>query len=238
MSQENLLSRLKSSLITSRLVAPGDTIVVAVSGGLDSVALLHLLAKVSSVLELSLAVLHVHHGLRGEEADLDLEFTRELAQKLELPFHFKKVDIRRYAMLHKRSIEESARVLRYQAYDQLLAETKAAKLATAHTADDQVETLLDHFLRGSGVVGLRGMTPTRESYIRPLLGFTRRELEQFVRENRLSFREDSSNRDLNFKRNRIRHELIPYLQKHFNPNLTQTLGRSAKRKSQNLSAWA
>lgn len=226
MEHGDLQSRFKSYLISSRLIESGDKILLAISGGLDSVALLHLLALLQREMNLTLNVVHVHHGLRGKEADRDLEFTRELAEKLELPFHFQKVDTREYAKTHKLALEECARVLRYQAFDEVLTEIHAPKLATAHTADDQVETILDHFLRGSGVTGLRGMTSVRGAYIRPLLGFTRHELEQFVSENRFPFVEDSSNRDLNFKRNRIRHELIPYLKKHFNPNLTGSLART------------
>ncbi len=227
MAHHDLLSRFKSHLVTSRLIESGDKILVAVSGGLDSVALLHLLAQSHSDLQISLQVVHVHHGLREEEADRDLEFSRKLAAALNLPFHFRKVNARAYAQSHKLSLEESARALRYQAFDEVLAETGATKLATAHTADDQAETILDHLLRGSGVTGLRGILQKRDSYARPLLVFTRHELDDFVRQNKIVFCEDSSNRDASFKRNRIRHELIPYLKKHFNSNLTDTLGRTA-----------
>lgn len=222
------MARFKSSLTSSNLVTPGDAILAAVSGGLDSVALLHLLAGVQPDLNLTLQVIHVHHGLRGKEADRDLEFTRTLAQKLNFPFHVRKVAAKEFARVHQLSLEESARQLRYQAFDEVLAETRSTKLATAHTADDQAETVLDHFLRGSGIRGLRGMTASRGRYIRPLLEFTRLELEQFVREHQLPYCEDSSNRDLNFKRNRIRHELIPYLKKYFNPEVTDALTKTAR----------
>jgi tRNA(Ile)-lysidine synthase len=228
MTNTNLLARVRAHLISTKLIQPGDKILAAVSGGLDSAALLHLLAHLQRDLKFNLEIVHVHHGLRGAEADRDLEFTRQLAAELKLPFHFRKVNVRDYARRRKMSLEESARVLRYQAFDEVLAETKAAKLATAHTADDQAETVLDHLLRGSGLAGLRGMRARRDVYIRPLLKFTRQQVEEFVREHQISFREDSSNRDRSFKRNRLRHELLPYLKERFNPQITAALTRSAQ----------
>jgi tRNA(Ile)-lysidine synthase len=224
---QDLPGRFRTHLKATNLIEPGEKVLVAVSGGLDSVALLHLLNKLRGEMEIVLEVVHVHHGLRGAEADADLQFTRDLAEKLNLPFHFRRVETRMHAKTHRLSLEESARNLRYQAFDEILKEAGATKLATAHTADDQAETILDHLLRGSGVTGLRGMTPIRGPYIRPLLQFSREELEGFVRDQCIFFREDSSNRDLSFKRNRIRHELLPYLKTHFNPDLVATLANTA-----------
>ncbi|HEX9652580.1 MAG TPA: tRNA lysidine(34) synthetase TilS [bacterium] len=227
MPQKDLRARFKAHLILSKLIDPMDRILVAVSGGLDSVTLLHLLTALHHDLKISLQVVHVHHGLRGKEADRDLEFTRKLAAKLGLPFHFRKVDVRHHATRHKLSTEESARMLRYQSFEEVMTKSGTTKVATAHTADDQVETLLDHFLRGSGITGWRGMLPARGSYIRPLLPFTRQDLQKFVREHKIDFCDDSSNRDLKFRRNRIRRELVPYLNRHFNPDLTKVLVRTA-----------
>jgi tRNA(Ile)-lysidine synthase len=226
--QMELLDKLKTSLISEDLIDKGDKILLAVSGGLDSRALLDLFAKLGDSYNLQLAVLHVHHGIRGDEADDDLEFVRALAQRYNLPFYFKKVEAEKFARKHRYSLEESARILRYQVYEEFLRQTKFNKLATGHTADDQAETIMDHFLRGSGIIGMRGMLKVRGPYIRPLLIFRRKDLESYVQHSNLEFREDSSNKELRYKRNRIRRELIPYLEKHFNPNLIDALNRLGK----------
>ncbi|NIV95365.1 tRNA lysidine(34) synthetase TilS [candidate division KSB1 bacterium] len=209
------------------LVQHGDCILLAVSGGLDSVALLHLFHESKLILDLSLTIVHVHHGIRAQEADLDLEFVRELSKRYQLPFYFRKVNAKVFAQHHKLSLEESARILRYQIFDKVCKETACRKVATGHTADDQAETVVHHFLRGSGIAGLRGMTEARGTYIRPLLIFSRTQLEKYISQQHLTHREDSSNQDARFTRNRIRHQLIPHLKESYNPNLIQTLGRTA-----------
>ena len=150
-----------------------------------------------------------------------------------MPFFSKKVDAREYAKIQKLSLEESARNLRYQFFEKILTETDYNLLATAHTADDQAETVLDRFLRGSGFLGMSGIPPKRAAYIRPLLEISRSQLEKYVEQNGLEYRVDASNQDLRFKRNRIRNELIPYLRKHFNPNIVDTINRNAQIFSEN-----
>jgi tRNA(Ile)-lysidine synthase len=265
MTEHVLVKKFKTGLL--QLVQSGDSILLAVSGGPDSVAMLHLFLKVQSDLNLQLGVVHVHHGIRGEEADRDLEFVRSLAAQFNLPFYFQKLDAKKFAAEAKLSQEEGARILRYREFERFLTESGFSKLATAHTTDDQAETLLDHFLRGAGISGLRGMLKTSSlaektaplsdssfddersrrtqndakviqsergrtvgsaAHIRPLLDFTRTELEEFVRQQGLQFCVDSTNKDLSYRRNRIRHELIPYLQKHFNPNLVDLLSRTGE----------
>ncbi len=228
-----LVEKLKSSLTSNNLVKRGDKILLAVSGGLDSTALLDMFSKIQEAFDLTLGILHVHHGIRGEDADRDLKFVRNLSKKYNLPFYFKKVDSKKFMREQRYSLEESARILRYQVYDDFLKQTRFDKLATAHTADDQAETILDHFLRGSGILGLRGMSKQRGAYIRPFLIFNRKELQSYVKQNDLEFREDSSNMDLRYRRNRIRNELIPYLREHFNPNLIETLNRQGEIFEQN-----
>ncbi|MFQ5444529.1 MAG: tRNA lysidine(34) synthetase TilS, partial [Nitrospinales bacterium] len=145
-----------------------------------------------------------------------------------LPFFGQHVDAKGLAESRKLSLEESARMLRYEVFEKLARRTGSRKVAIAHTADDQAETLVDHFLRGSGVAGMRAMRAARDCYIRPLLSVTRKELEAYVGKQNLRFRVDSSNEDLYLKRNRIRKELIPYLTEHFNPNLVNTLNRTSE----------
>jgi len=221
------LQKLTDTLGRHDLITTADAILLAISGGLDSVAMLDLMSQLRENYQLTLGVIHVHHGLRGREADEDLAFVEDLAAHYELPFFYQKVKTRELARSRKLSLEEAARVLRYQAFEQCLDRKQYHKVATAHTADDQAETVLDHVLRGSGSLGLAGMPMKRDRLIRPLLEVPRNELEEYVKERGLKYRVDSTNRDLRYRRNRIRLELIPYLQKHFNENLTDTLNRTA-----------
>lgn len=220
-----MIARFLKFLHTNNLVEAGDKIVLGVSGGLDSVVMVHLFSEIQSSLKLQLAVAHVHHGIREKEADADLEFVQSLAATSQLPFYFRKVAAKKYAKSQKLSLEESARILRYQAFEEVLIASGCDKLAMAHHANDQAETVIDHFLRGSGNLGMSGIPRRRGVFIRPLLEFTRKELENYANEKNLEFRDDSTNSDLQFRRNRIRHELIPNLEKHFNPDLVKTLNR-------------
>ncbi len=210
---------------------------VALSGGADSVALLRILAERSAELGLVLHAAHLHHGLRGAEADADLDFCRELAAKLGVPFHEARVDAAREAAADAKtgkfaeSIEEAARRLRYAWFRKLMASGEVDAIATAHTLDDQAETVLAKFLRGAWTEGLSGIHPKLEApegvIIRPLLAATRAEIETYLRELGQDWREDSSNRDLTFTRNRIRHELLPLLE-GWNPRLREHMAQMAE----------
>ncbi|MFQ5708689.1 MAG: tRNA lysidine(34) synthetase TilS [bacterium] len=207
-------------------MARGDRVLLAVSGGLDSVVLLDLFSKLKAPFGLWLAVVHLNHGIRGREAERDLNFVGDLSERYGLPFYHEQADAKKLARQHHYSLEESARILRYEFYQSALKKFDARRLATGHTANDQAETILDHFLRGSGISGLSGMAQIRGPFIRPLLTFSRAALESYARGNGLEYVHDSSNNDLQFKRNRIRHELMPYLLRQFNPNLVATLNRT------------
>ncbi len=222
--------------LDTSLLRPGMRLVVALSGGADSVALLCALAdqnrEKGRELGLVLHVAHLHHGLRGEEADADLEFARSLAQKLDIPFHHARVDTAAEAKAHGESIEEAARRLRYAWFRQLLSESPPhAVVATAHTLDDQAETVLAKFLRGAWTEGLSGIHPVLDfpegKILRPFLATTRAEIEAYLRERNQPWREDSSNRHLTFTRNRIRHELLPQLES-WNPRLREHLAHMAE----------
>jgi tRNA(Ile)-lysidine synthase len=209
---------------------------VGLSGGADSVALLRALAERSGELGLVVHAAHLHHGLRGAEADADLAFARALAEQLGLPFHEAKVDTAAEARANSElgksgeSIEEAARRLRYGWFRQLLAVGEVDAVATAHTRDDQAETVLAKFLRGAWTEGLSGIHPVVEfaegRILRPLLGATRIEVEAYLKELGQSWREDSSNRHLTFTRNRIRHELLPLLET-WNPQMREHLAQMA-----------
>ncbi len=225
--QMTLLERFQRDVRARQLIRKKERVLLGVSGGLDSVVMLDLFVRSRAALGVELGVVHVHHGIRGPDADADAAFVRSLAHGHKVPFYLKRVDAQTLARQEKRSLEESARILRYRAFDETLAEAGFNKVATAHTANDQAETVIDHFLRGSGVAGLAGMAMQRDAYIRPLLGFTRDELEAYLSARNLRCRVDPSNLDLRFRRNRIRRELLPYLERKFNPALVTTLTRTA-----------
>ena len=231
-----------SLLLDVSLLKPGMRVAVALSGGADSVALLRALAERREQLGLVLHAAHLHHGLRGAEADGDLEFCRELAARLEIPFHEARVDTAAEARADARSgkaaetIEEAARRLRYAWFRELMSKglphAVVDTVATAHTLDDQAETVLAKFLRGAWTEGLSGIYPKLETagagqVVRPLLGVKRAEIEAYLRGLGQEWREDSSNRHLTFTRNRIRHELLPLLE-GWNPRLREHLAQMAE----------
>lgn len=210
---------------------------MGLSGGADSVALLRVLAGRSRELGLVLHAAHLHHGLRGAEADADCDFCCELAQSLGLPFHEGRVDTAAAALAHPatakpaETIEEAARRLRYGWFRELMASGAVDAVATAHTRDDQAETVLARFLRGAWTEGLSGIHPVVQfpqgRVLRPLLATSRGEIEAYLRALGQGWREDSSNRHLTFTRNRIRHELLPLLES-WNPRLREHLAQMAE----------
>ncbi|MGD0732688.1 MAG: tRNA lysidine(34) synthetase TilS [Terracidiphilus sp.] len=226
----------KTLPLNTSLLRPGQRLAVGLSGGADSVALLRTLAERSTKLGLVLRAAHLHHGLRGAEADGDVEFARTLAAELGVPFLVTHVDTAAEARAnaesgkHGESIEEAARRLRYGWFRQLMGSGKVDAVATAHTRDDQAETVLAKFLRGAWTEGLSGIHPVIEfpegRILRPMLATTRTEVEAYLRDLGQSWREDSSNRHLGFSRNRIRHELLPLLE-DWNPRLQEHLAQMA-----------
>jgi tRNA(Ile)-lysidine synthase len=203
---------------------------VAVSGGADSVALLRALLELRLELGVVLSVAHFHHGIRGAEADADQDFVRELSERFGLELHIGAAQAPVHARELKSSLETAARELRHRWFAALLAQRKADKVATAHTLDDQAETVLMRVLRGTGSRGLAAIYPEQHEkrLVRPLLGVTRREVEAYLTALGQPWREDSSNRDLAHTRNRVRHELLPVLEREFNPAIRHTLGDLAE----------
>lgn len=218
------------------LLRPGMRLAVGLSGGADSVALLRALAARSSELGLVLHAAHLHHGLRGDEADDDLAFCRELATRLAIPFHEHHVDTAAEARANPaagkaaETIEEAARRLRYAWFRKLMAGGEVDAVATAHTLDDQAETVLARFLRGAWTEGLAGIHPVirfaEGQILRPLLAVSRAQVEELLHALGQNWREDSSNRHLTYTRNRIRHQLLPLLET-WNPKLRQHLAQMA-----------
>ncbi len=198
----------------------GSRIVVAISGGVDSLALLHLIASIGSFDPLEFLAVHVHHGMRAEAADADVEFLRQTCDAWGVPLEVVYRDVPALAAERRISVEEAGRIARYEALEALARERGCNKVVTAHHADDQVETVLLHLLRGTGLDGLRGMPERRPlspksgapELVRPLLGVWRHELEAYCREHGLEPRHDWTNDDLRYRRNRLRQEVIPLLQ--------------------------
>ncbi len=200
---------------------------MAVSGGADSVALLDILAKMPDF-PLSLVVAHLNHSLRGAESDADEQFVRNLAKQYQLPFATARADVRHQAESRQQSLEEAGREARYRFFEQLRRQYKAAAVAVAHHAEDQAETFLIRLLRGSGTSGL-GCMPYRNNrhIIRPLLDISRSELRRYLAAQKQSWREDRSNLDHSFLRNRIRHELLPLLEEYA-PAVAHRLAATAR----------
>lgn len=201
------------------LLKPGDTVYCALSGGTDSVAMTQLFAELAEELRITVRVCHFNHRLRGAASDADEAFCRDFAARLGLPITVGGADITAWAKEHGQSIEEAARICRYAFF-----ETLDGLVATAHTADDQMETVLINLLRGTGLKGLGGIPPRREKYLRPLLDVTRAETEAYLIEQKLPHREDATNADDDCLRNRLRHHVTPLLRQE-NPNWQESLSR-------------
>jgi tRNA(Ile)-lysidine synthase len=204
------------------MLAGGETVLVAVSGGADSVALLHLLLSLAPELSLKLHVLHVDHGLRPD-SDRDAEFVRRLAARLGVP-----ADVARVTVPREGSVEAAARAERYAALDAHARRVGAQRVAVGHTADDQAETVLMRMLAGAGVRGLAGIPAVRGRIIRPLIEVRRADLVELLEAAGLGWVEDPSNRETRFLRNRIRHELLPLLGASYRPDVVATLDRIAR----------
>lgn len=209
------------------LVRTGDTIVVAVSGGVDSMVMLHLLLSLKDRLDLRLVVAHVNHQLRGDESLEDEEFVRRIARALSLPFHVTRTDTADHARRFKLSKQEAARELRYRFFEELRLELGAHTVSTAHQADDNAETVLLNALRGTGIRGLSGIPVHRNdgAIIRPLLFARRSDIEEYARINNISSRYDSSNDSQKYKRNYLRKTVIPLLQSEIHPDVVGSLNR-------------
>ncbi len=208
-----------------RLLVPGDRVAAAVSGGADSVALLRLLLELREELGIVLSVAHFHHQIRGAEADADQQFVRELAEKYQLEFYSGTADVPSYARERKLSLETAARELRHRWFRELVRWGPPGKVATAHTLDDQAETVLMRIVRGTGIRGVAGILhQSRESaLVRPMLEVSRKEIEDYLSTLGQPWRKDCSNLDLKHTRNRVRHKLLPLLEEEFSPAIRQTL---------------
>jgi tRNA(Ile)-lysidine synthase len=225
-------------------IHPGDRLCVAISGGADSVALLLTLhaanAASREALGVGLSAVHVHHGLRGAEADADQYFVEALCTRLDIPLHLHHASVSTRVRQTSETIEEAARAIRYDFFSTLIAGNRADTILTAHTLDDQAETVLMKLLRGAWTEGLSAIHPivtlAKGKILRPFLATRRIDIEAFLNSIHQPWRSDSTNSDTAFTRNRIRHELLPQL-RTYNPNLDQALANLAELAREDESRW-
>lgn len=195
-----------------QLIEEEDGIVIGVSGGADSMALMMVLNGWRQEKKLRLAVVHVHHGIRGAEADADEAYVRKAAENLNLPFFVFHLDIPAIAKKHHLTEEETGRMARYRCFQKVLQEQNLNKIAVAHHEEDQAETVLFQMIRGSMISGLAGMRPVRGNVIRPMLSVSRKEIETYLQDQGIRWRTDSTNQSARYARNRIRHEILPVME--------------------------
>ena len=224
-----VLDTLRKTIERHQMFTPGDTVLIGVSGGADSVCLLHALNSLKEELGIRVAAAHLNHGIRGEEADRDAAFVKELCRSWQIPCYCKREDIPALAKEMDVSEETAGRLKRYQFFRELCMEEPFDKIATAHNLNDQAETVLMRMIRGCGIDGLSGIRYLRkDGVVRPLLDVERTQIEAYCKENNLAYCTDSTNKDETYTRNRIRHRLIPLLQEEFNPNIAGALATVAE----------
>ena len=211
-----------------KLIVKNDKVLVALSGGPDSVFLLHLLFKYKRKLNISLGALHINHGLRGEDARLDEVFCKSLCGKLGINLHSIKKKVKGYAVKNKLSVEEAGRIIRYKELEKTASANNFSKIATAHICDDNAETVLLNLIKGTGLRGISGIPPVRGKIIRPLLCLTKEEILRYLNHFKIDFRVDLTNLEIDFERNFIRNKIIPLIRERLNPNFETAILKSSE----------
>lgn len=223
---DRLIRQVKKTISSNFMVNIGDVVIIALSGGPDSVVLLHVLNTLREDYKLTLYVAHVNHGIRGSAADADEAYAVEFSKKLGIQSFVLREKVEEFAKTRGISSEMAGREIRYKFFEELKHKLKADKIAIAHNANDQAETVLMRIMRGTGMDGIEGIRPVRDNiYIRPLIDVSRAEIERYCEQNILNPRIDATNLETIYSRNKVRIELIPYIQKNFNPDIINTLIR-------------
>ncbi|MDF2890458.1 MAG: tRNA lysidine(34) synthetase TilS [Clostridia bacterium] len=222
---KNFIDSVKATIEKYEMIKSGDIVVVGVSGGADSLCLLHVLNTLKTELNIKLFAVHLNHQFRGIDADRDAEFVAQICQAWEIPHRIETFDVPAYAKEHGLSSEEAGREIRYRLFDEVKEAIKGNKIAVAQNLNDNVETILMRLVRGTGLEGLKGIDAVRNDIIRPLLEQDRQSIEAYCRQNHLQPRIDKTNLQPIYLRNKIRLELIPYLKKSFNPSINDALVR-------------
>jgi len=221
-----LLDKVYNVIIKYEMTVPGDKVLVALSGGADSVCLLSVMHSLKERLGIEVYAAHLNHMIRGEEAERDEQFAKKLCEFLGVRCFVKHTDVPEIAEKEGLSVEEAGRKARYDFFGELKEKEKITKIATAHNKNDRAETVFMRIMRGTGIDGLQGIAYKREDgVIRPVLDVSRGEIEDYLKENNMDFCTDSTNSDNDYTRNRIRNELLPYIKENFNPSIVDTLVR-------------
>ncbi|NLB19338.1 MAG: tRNA lysidine(34) synthetase TilS [Clostridium sp.] len=223
-----LENQLKDYVIKENLLSQGERILVGFSGGADSLALLILLDHIKEDIGISIGAAHLNHDLRGEFADEDEAYCKNFCGLRKIPFYSRKVDVKAYAKMNKISVELAGREIRYAFFKDIMINKEYDKCATAHHLDDQAESILLNLMRGASLSGLTGMQPIREEFIKPLLFIQKKELLGYLKVQEITPREDESNQESLYQRNKVRNHLIPYIKEHFNENIEETLVRMGR----------
>ncbi len=223
-----LIGKVQQFIKQKGLLHSGQKIIAAVSGGIDSMVMLNVLIQLQQLWKLEIVVAHVNFQLRGEESNEDEQFVKRISKQYSLLFYSEQTDTKTIARKQKRSIQETAREIRYAFFDTLKKSLQADTITTAHNANDNAETMLINLLRGSGIDGLAGIPPRRNCIVRPFLSVTRKEIEQYAKAMKVKFRNDSSNAKDDYTRNFLRNDIIPKLEQRINPSLNDTLLNEAE----------
>ncbi|MBU1319716.1 MAG: tRNA lysidine(34) synthetase TilS [candidate division Zixibacteria bacterium] len=227
MNRDGLSSRVSRTIIECELISRGDKLVCGISGGPDSVCMVHILTDWRRELGFEMVLAHVNYHTRGDDSDLDEDLCRKLATDLGIDMHVRAVDQEELILLKNGNFQRDARHLRYEFFARLLADIGCNKIATGHTADDVAETSLMHYVRGAGISGIGGIYPTNGNLIRPLIDCYRDEIISYLSEKRITYRIDSSNLESKYLRNRVRNQLIPLLSENYNSRVVRAIARTA-----------
>jgi tRNA(Ile)-lysidine synthase len=211
-----------------KLLQKGDSVLVALSGGADSVFLLYFLYKFAKMYRIKLASIHINHKLRGVEADEDEQFCKTFSEKLNIPFHSVKKDVKYFAKKNKISIEEAGREIRYKEFFKLAKKYSYSKIATAHHSSDNTETVFLNLIKGAGLKGIAGIPASRGNIIRPILSTSKHEILAYLKKNKISFRTDVSNESNKYERNFLRNQILPLIKEKLNPSLDDTIFNSSE----------
>lgn len=224
-TENNILGKIRATITKHSMLSGTETILAGLSGGPDSVCLLHALHKLSGEFRLKLNAIYIDHGLRPDETPHEIEFCNKLCQGLSVPFITKSIDVKAYAKEYGLNKQDAARDLRYKVFDEIAFEIKADRIALGHNADDQVETFFMRIFRGSGPKGLSGIPPVRGKIIRPLIEVERVDIEEFLEDRRINYIVDSSNMKEDYLRNKIRLSFVPEV-KRLSPDIAETMSRT------------
>ena len=237
MEAELFREKVKRTIKDNDLIKENDKIVVAVSGGPDSMCLLHVLINLKKQMNFDIVVAHVNHMIR-EEADSETEYVKSYCNKNNVEIFIKKIDVIKEALKEKIGTEEKGRKIRYEFFDEVLLKTNANKIAIAHNANDNAETVLMNLIRGTGTDGLKGIEYNRDNkIIRPILDCNREDIEEYCKIEMLDPKIDKTNKDNTYTRNKIRNILIPFIKEEFNPNIIESLNRLSSLSKKETSYW-